>query len=1202
MASAAPARAERTPAPARGGARAPAAKGPTTAATGPGLDRAPPAVTIAAKVAPNEVDLSTGQLAVPNAEQVKEGDRVDVPVRLPRLAEGVVTVVKRDGVFDTPGAGSAILLVHPVLARLAQPTVLVVSVNAGAIGGYVTLGIPGPAKGKDRALFGAIQKGVDALGWLGLSNLQLPNVTNDFTNGKLSLGVDGMKFRVGGFLEGSGSFHLEGVDLTLEGSATISIPGGSQGTLVIKRDPKGTLSGSVDVAVTLGGLSGSVKGELVDGFVRVMGTVGYTSDKLSGSVTLVATDEATARDLTLKKPTEGELPKLDEEAQKSAKPGRRAFCGWGQLSFQITDWLAGTATVIVNSKGQATIIGEIAPPKEFILFEQKTWEKRLFRVEIRAAYGIPVVGNVFVFANIGLAALATVGPGKLYAIKLAGTYSTDPRVPKQLSIQATLNISAFAGLRLRAEGGVGIEILSHDIKAGVGLDALAGVRGYVEATPIIGLRQVGKKNEYYIAGHMEIAAQPFLGFSGDLFVAIETPWWSPLSDKKWTWPLFSLEYPLPGEFGIGADVDYVLGSKKWPEITFGEVDFDSSKFMSDLLDDEVPKGSHGEQRKPGTWDEGGGKGGAKSGTGKGGGGKGPKEKGGKGITGPIGEPVSFSDGAETHRLYVEEKPGSARPMVASTPEEPAKVIERCERDIPDAMTGDQAKARAAAARAKALVAPLTTETGDAAVKKKAASDPKKAEQEAKENKKKKKAAGDKGDTDKLLAKVKSDEHALSQALGELEALTRRVPWKPIKKPSQMDGGTEPVEVVEKSAAAHLKVAKKDGADQLTGVAAGPVGTAVNKRGNLLVTGAATKVAVAATTVAKTKIRDKKVNAKAYPLLEESAGRVAEDVGHVGKTMKIPTLARALREEWMKKKVPFEFEAKPKTPDKHTNLYKNRFLAEMKRQLAMQEKGLGRLSVDKWLVNLLMFSMNAKIFRELDHEGRKEVLAKLNERAEKAAQRTTRWLEQVERSIEAKKKDSDSREKTLKELKKDLDRAEGRVAQVERALESIERAQRAAATGDVRTPRRETLAPFDPRTIDDEYPRRERLRIIGRMEQERAAREKVEADLDELRKSVPGWRTLAKTASDLAILHNPDQVAGGYDVWTDMPDPPGKDDQKSWDAYIKKLRKFFGPKVVNERIGTQWKGQMDKAVTEVKAAVPQESYAINLLNFKLTALT
>src|SRR5262249_25671077 len=166
-----------------------------------------------------------------------------------------------------------------------------------------------------------------------------------------------------------------------------------------------------------------------------------------------------------------------------------------------------------------------------------------------------------------------------------------------------------------------------------------------------------------IQGHLEIAAQPVLGFSGDLFVEIETPWWSPLSDKRWTWPLFSLEYPLPGEFGIGADVDYVLGSKQWPKIEFGEVNFDSSKFLTGVMTDNADSGRGGETKKQGEWKEGlggGGPGGAKN---KGGAGKKPGELGAD--SEPVGESLTFSDGKETHRLWFEEKPGEASLMVAS---------------------------------------------------------------------------------------------------------------------------------------------------------------------------------------------------------------------------------------------------------------------------------------------------------------------------------------------------------------------------------------------------------------------------------------------------------------------------------------------------------------------------------------------------------
>ena len=97
--------------------------------------------------------------------------------------------------------------------------------------------------------------------------------------------------------------------------------------------------------------------------------------------------------------------------------------------------------------------------------------------------------------------------------------------------------------------------------------ALAGVRGYVEATPVIGYRESGGKPGTCTAAW---SLRALLGTRGDLFVEIDSPWWSPLPDKKWTGqPLGQIEYPL-GEFAIGADVDYILGSKRWPEIKFSE--------------------------------------------------------------------------------------------------------------------------------------------------------------------------------------------------------------------------------------------------------------------------------------------------------------------------------------------------------------------------------------------------------------------------------------------------------------------------------------------------------------------------------------------------------------------------------------------------------------------------------------------------------
>src|SRR5512138_1304623 len=96
----APARAERSSAPkAPTPVKAPPSKGGASPA--PALNAAPPAVSLSPTLAPNEVDLSSGQLVVSNAAEVKEGATIDVNVRLPGLAEGSIKVRKRKEAFDS---------------------------------------------------------------------------------------------------------------------------------------------------------------------------------------------------------------------------------------------------------------------------------------------------------------------------------------------------------------------------------------------------------------------------------------------------------------------------------------------------------------------------------------------------------------------------------------------------------------------------------------------------------------------------------------------------------------------------------------------------------------------------------------------------------------------------------------------------------------------------------------------------------------------------------------------------------------------------------------------------------------------------------------------------------------------------------------------------------------------------------------------
>jgi hypothetical protein len=1177
------------PASARASTLLPAQDTPDSAA-------APP---VSGKVAIDELDLSKGTLTIAAdvAASVKDDGELDVKVRLPGLAQGDLKLRQRGGRFSTPRE-QGILLAHPALGRFgaANPTVLVLRVKDDLVTGWIGLGQPGPVKGGASTLFHAMAKGGELLGWAGLSHIAISAFHNKFENGVIDVGAERIAFTVGGFLSGNGSAALDNKVFSFDGMTKIQIPGGSTGELQIRKDPAGVLAGKLDIQANIGSVAGTVTATLTQGFVSIMGSVAYTGDRLNGKVTLVATDEATARDITLKKPAAGgdvpiELPGPD----KPVKAGKRAFCGYGQVAFRVTDWLTGTATVIVNNKGQATIIGEIAPPREFILFEQKEWIKKIFKVEIRAGYGIPVVGQVALFANISLDALAKIGPGKLYNIKLAGAYSTDPRVTKQLSIEGTINISAFAGLRARAEAGLVVTILAHDIKAGVGLNAIAGVRGYVEATPRIGMRELAPgKPQYYIQGHMEIAAQPILGFSGDLFVEIETPWWSPLSDKRWTWPLFSLEYPLPGEFGVGADVDYVLGSKQWPKIEFGEVNFDSSKFLTDVMNDNADSGGGGEEKKQGDWNEGlggGGPGGAKN---KGGAGKRPGEPGYD--SEPVGESLSFSDGHESHQLWFEEKPGDATLMVASTKSPVTAALKQIDQKIELLVKNERPKAQALKAKAVALLPSLDTEADQVAAMKEA--ERKAEEMYRKYGKKKGKSKGKKASRKDKNKKLKTDERKLKELLVGLYTMLVAIPFKPVDRKAALHGGTEAVSVAKEKDHAGLRVANRQGFQEFVLILASSaplVRYSVGKVGAAKAKKAQGEIDRENEKIKEIPIKHGQMLVRYKTKLEETADRASDAVSGFGMPMHIHRLQRARQFLPLNlgPKGMIKFVADPAKVG--AGLYRRQFLKNMREQLRDQERGIRLMSVDQWLAQRALFTMDEKAFRALDTAGRKEVMAELSKRAERAnntAIRTTGLLEKWIEETADKAKLSDDDYIKMQKWWDQLFRAEQRKSAAEEALLEIERASK----GRFKAPDSEILkARYENST------ERMRTRIVGRQDEEKKVRDRHKKNLKAFLKRQGDWSELAKIGSHLAILHRPDQVAGGFDAFEDLKVPPGKvdDNDPQWIEYFAALRKMFGPAKVNSLIGTQWKGQIETLAGHMKkAAEAPMAYPIHQVNLTL----
>ncbi|MGF1580036.1 MAG: DUF4157 domain-containing protein [Gemmataceae bacterium] len=595
------------------GGQQPAAAPPPSGATPPGRSGSVPQGKGAdGKVQPSfKVDLM-GKSALPE-DIIAKLKKADLRSAVVDISFG--TVAKKGAMelrrgrgkkYYIKGGEAALDLAHPLFAKAAAAGVapqLIVQMD----GKYGIKGYLGWPTLKPGALRAKLKKQADLLGLVGFELPKLPGITNEITNGVLTLGIS-TRFKLFNAFEGDLTLDLKNENVTFTAEADVKVKGLQEAKLKLDRNEEGLVTGQVTAGVELSDqISGGVdilwNGESIIG----MGVVGYKGEKLSGAVTLYLMTKAEAE----KKEQERTAPEKEAAAKKKPKRGDDDYVlfGDGLLNFSFTDWLTGSAQVIIDHKGHLTVIGKIEPQAEVTLLDQRDYVQPLAKPEIRARYGIPHLASVGVFVGFELDAFAKLGPAKLYKIAVEGTYSTDPEKANDFRIRGSLNISAAAGLRLRAEGGAVLEILLHDIKAGVGVTGTAGVQGYAEATPVIGYREkkgdeaTDKKGEFFISGDLEIVGQPFLALSGDLFIEVDAPWASPVPDKTWTWPLGGKTWPLSDPIGLVVSMDYVLGSGEWPEFEFKAAEFDANKFTTDLLEDRARPGAAKKEEKPGKWKE-----------------------------------------------------------------------------------------------------------------------------------------------------------------------------------------------------------------------------------------------------------------------------------------------------------------------------------------------------------------------------------------------------------------------------------------------------------------------------------------------------------------------------------------------------------------------------------------------------------------------
>lgn len=527
------------------------------------------------------------------------------------FAHGEIKVRKNKDAYETLGYGQLPITI-PILQPLQEagiPLVLAVKIDKSQIQGY--LAVAGKATPSKKSFFRAFRDGSQILGWHGLGFKPFAdNSINAVSDGVLRFSLSAIPVRLGGFLDSSFSLGLIDDRLLFDGKGQVDIPGLQPTPFFVALGTDGKLRGEVSSGVSFKNFSGAVRLRFLGGLVDGQGDVRYSTEKLAGLFHIVVTDQKTARAIAFDAIPPEQLNKTAIEqsglqvAGPSAepKPGPRALAGTATVNFAFNEWLSGTALVVVDGAGHVTVVSEIRPQKQVILFHPKAFPesgpKTLFSANPKFRYGVPYVADIHVGIEVALSAWAVLGPGLLRNIAVMGTYSTDPLIFNQFSLSADLYIQAQAELALALEASAGLTILFHDIDVGAGIKGALVLKAYVEGTPTIGYRekadpQQGKKGEFFIKGSAVAVAQPFFTLKGYLFVDLDSPRLSPAPDKRWTWPMLDKEYPLGSGWGIGMTVGgaegYVLGSSKPLDVDFKPAQFDGSRFIDHVVDDNLPK-------------------------------------------------------------------------------------------------------------------------------------------------------------------------------------------------------------------------------------------------------------------------------------------------------------------------------------------------------------------------------------------------------------------------------------------------------------------------------------------------------------------------------------------------------------------------------------------------------------------------------------
>ena len=174
------------------------------------------------------------------------------------------------------------------------------------------------------------------------------------------------------------------------------------------------------------------------------GTASYSrrDPRINGTVTIIVD----SFDIVKERVREHLGPKDAPASITPAAPGEGiGITGFGQLDFELSDWMTGNAEVIVHPEGWITARGEILPTKIVLLSKKQEKER-----PIKGAggsigttiAGVPGIGDIRVHAEAQLYAYGWFGPGTLHDIRITGLISNHPGITNRFELAGTISAPA----------------------------------------------------------------------------------------------------------------------------------------------------------------------------------------------------------------------------------------------------------------------------------------------------------------------------------------------------------------------------------------------------------------------------------------------------------------------------------------------------------------------------------------------------------------------------------------------------------------------------------------------------------------------------------------------------------------------------------------------------------------------------------------